>query len=897
MKYTYEVQCEALEYLVQNSPHDLEKFERLYNLNKGGEKRAKISLEDIVFSEEWTADEKVYLIKLYKYNEEDFYYQDYENDTWNQLGVDGFPLIDQCIRKKNFTGFEALLRLGVYPSLFTIQRIITYIKDPKDRYDYCKLLTDNYKDGKKVMVFIKDKRGRRVVEVESLCDLYPRYREDPRGKNFLADAVSPMCEICATKDVELIKLFLPTVKDINSLFRFAINTQDVAVVKQFIDAGADVNYHCFQAERDKNIDTFKTPIKIAIDNNDLEMIIYLNKNGARFHRIDYGLQMDFFKQDLEDEKHKNLDHPFGRNWGKYEYYAYDGSPLEYAINSGITSILYQGNIPPIFLKDDMNYASEIIKRMEIVRYLYDNGAKFSNGDIDYTDLICFAIKSDDFDATRYFFEEAKKHKANLNFKKIIRYIHQPGFLEINDSYILNYKIFDNNANDWFLMCEKYSSILDSKNHRQNVTHMLEMIFKKFVFNDYQYDRYRSTIIAFSKKLLPSELKRIPAIFYVDLSRVKELIELGYDINCTDYFGQNIIMYYISKKYLEDTSTIDGLLELGVNPNYTNPKDGSSALSYAIMRLKEYGFGAYLDIYNCEAKRLVNDPEEIETEKKAFVKRIIDISNDEVINSEKVREAIRRQISPGYSQIIYNDLLDILTKRGLKMDDSYFCNSISILEDTYGKKYISNPWEYLWNTYRHFANFAIGGNYEFPKIEYAKNIKYESEYGEKLYALILEHLNRCFIISRSQITNPDEVLPNRFNRETNRYGGVTRYQAAQDDLIDEIKRYIGNLDGKYIIQLLDSLPIIDIDSLNRNEVMIDAINAKDEALSKELIARGVSIVQYDSEGHDVTATLYGADTIAAFSEMNSKYNPNQELESLLEEIGCKKRLVPTSKKNN
>ena len=87
-------------------------------------------------------------------------------------------------------------------------------------------------------------------------------------------------------------------------------------------------------------------------------------------------------------------------------------------------------------------------------------------------------------------------------------------------------------------------------------------------------------------------------------------------------------------------------------------------------------------------------------------------------------------------------------------------------------------------------------------------------------------------------------------------------------------------------MLDSLPNIDMDSLNRNKVMIEAINAKDEFLSRELIARGVSIVQYDSEGHDITATLYDADTIAAFSTMNSKYNPNQELESLLEEIGVK-----------
>ena len=52
-----------------------------------------------------------------------------------------------------------------------------------------------------------------------------------------------------------------------------------------------------------------------------------------------------------------------------------------------------------------------------------------------------------------------------------------------------------------------------------------------------------------------------------------------------------------------------------------------------------------------------------------------------------------------------------------------------------------------------------------------------------------------------------------------------------------------------------------------------------------------------KGMTITATLYDADTIAAFSTMNSKYNPNQELESLLEEIGCKKRLVPNLKKDN
>lgn len=57
MKYNYESQQKALDYLIENEPHDMEKFKSLYNVDTEG-KKPIIRLQDIVFSEVWDAEEK-----------------------------------------------------------------------------------------------------------------------------------------------------------------------------------------------------------------------------------------------------------------------------------------------------------------------------------------------------------------------------------------------------------------------------------------------------------------------------------------------------------------------------------------------------------------------------------------------------------------------------------------------------------------------------------------------------------------------------------------------------------------------------------------------------------------------------------------------------------------------
>ena len=67
----------------------------------------------------------------------------------------------------------------------------------------------------------------------------------------------------------------------------------------------------------------------------------------------------------------------------------------------------------------------------------------------------------------------------------------------------------------------------------------------------------------------------------------------------------------------------------------------------------------------------------------------------------------------------------------------------------------------------------------------------------------------------------------------------------------------------------------------------------------MIKRGVTIICYDENGYDVTSEKYSAEQINIFLSLNKEYNPNQEFEDLLSEIGCgenvlSKKMKPVKK---
>ena len=845
MKYTYESQEKALKYLIENAPHDMEKFQSLYNVEIEGKNRAEVRLHDILLSNVWNAEEKAQLIKLYGYN------------------------IDECIKEKNFSGVQALLSLGNHISVATIARIIEYIDDPSERYKFCELIVNHYKDKESIEAYTGTGNQCYLREIPSLCDRYPEYT------GFLNEifgtTVSSMEDICGTNDLELIKLFLPTVKNINPLFMFAVRSKNIEMVKLFIEAGANVNFQDLEFERDNGRRLFKIPLKIAIDNNDLEMVKFLHQNGANLDFVDKSERMQEFIGKLGKEETEKETHQYKDYCDRHDYIIWSKTPLEYAITLGAASIIDQDLINNNSTRKNDSFRKQSKDRIDIVKYLYENGATFGEGQINYTDLICFAIKSDDFDSTKYYFEEALKKGNKLDFVKIISFIHDPGFKE--------------GANPWFRLCEEYSKKIDTENYNRNIKLMLEKLFNEFSFNDYQFNIYRAIITDFNKTLPKDMLKDIPAIFCVNLENLEEVLSLGYDINSVEN-GRNILMDYIMNRHV-NIEIINKLISLGANINYQDPQSGHSALSCVMAKLPEYDFGKFINKFNLETQQLYYPPEEYEKEIKSLVKVIIELSNQEIVMSKSVKNNVCERIKPGYPQIIYNEILVALSKKGFKVDDDYVTKSITFLDNAYSWKYVTNPWGYLWNLYSNFANKSIETNHKFPKIENAKDFKYGTEQSNNLFALISEHLKRNFATSVEEIQEPDKIVNERYyyNSIEHKCEGRTALQAAQDKLLSEISRYIGNLDYRQIMVLIDNCSLIDIKSIIRNELLPIAMNVGDKKLCRELVKRGATIICYDENGHDVTSKKYSAEQISIFLSLNKEYNPNQECEDLLAEIGC------------
>ena len=883
MKYTYEIQKKALKYLIDNVPHNMDLFYELYNVEIEGTDRAEVGLYDILFSDVWTTEEKEELIELYGHNDKERHeyshwnYKSYERDNGYSAGIEGLPLIDQCIKHKNYSGVEALLNLGEHISVATIMRIIEYITDPKERYKFCELIINHYKDKECIMAYKGNGNQCYLRKIPSLCD---RYSDD--GGYYDRDywrTISSMENICETNDIELIKLFLPTIKNINPLFMFAVRSKNIEMVKLFIDAGADVNYQDLEF---KDIDRkhLKTSLKIAIDNNDLEMIKFLHQNGANLDFVDKSEKMQEFTKKIEKEVHK-----YKENYDRQDYISLTKTPLEYAINSGAASIINPDIISNNSAIKNNSYEKQFKERIEIVKYLYENGATFGDGEINYTDLICFAIKSDDFETTKYFFEEALKNNNHLDFAKIISFIHTPGIVKTSYYSSVHYKIFEEGANPWFKMCEEYSKKIDNENYNKNIKLMLKKIFKDFTFNNYQFEKYREVITDFSKVLPSEDKKEIPAVFGVSLNNLEEVLDLGYDINCINTDGSSIFMNYINNSDI-NVEVIDKLISLGANPNYQS-SDGKNALSCAIAKFPEYDFEKYIDIFNRETGKLYHAPDEYEKNKKIIVLKMIDLSNQDIIMSDSVKQAVYKKITPGYSQIIYNEILVALSKKGFKVGDDYFTKSIIALDKSYFSEYVTNQWEYLWNLYSNFSNKSIETNHKFPKIETAKDYKYGKEQSNNLFTLINEHLKRNFATSLEEVQEPDKIVNEGYYYDSinRKFEDRTSLQKNQDILLNEISRYIGYLDYHYIMALINNFSIIDINSITRNELLPKAINAGDEKLCRALIKKGITIICYDEIGHDVTSKKYSTEQIDFFLFLDKEYNPNQECENLLKEIGC------------
>ena len=847
MKYTYESQVQALNYLIKNAPHDIEKFEKLYNVESEIKDKAKVDLHDILFSDVWSVDEKAALIKLYEYNDK----ENTLNNEWNSKSEEqdeededydlSDPLIDQCIKKNNLSGVQALLKSGCHISTATIARIIKYVTNPRERYKYCQTIVKHYENSKSIEAYEDCVYEYSLRQIPSLCDIY-------YSDCIAYTAKSSMSVLCRTNDLRLIKLFLPTVKDIKSLFMYAVESGNVDIAKLFIEFGADVNFKFIN--EDEHI--FTSPLKIAIDNNDLKMIKFLRQNGADLNFVDKSERIQRVIENLENEDIDNKEEILG---------FLKLTPFNYAIMT---------TEEPVYLSLQSSLRQSYAAKSKIVKYLYNTEATLGEQAISYTDLICFSIKAIDFPSTvEYYFEEARLNGSKLDFAKIISSIQD-----------------DTSSPSLLKVIEAYAKMMDSENYKKDIKLMLKKIFDlcakklddfcyydgkyRFYKNNPYFDTYKKLIFDFSKKLPKEMLKDIPAVFYVGFDNLEAVVNLGYDINCIEN-GCNIYMYYIrEKQVIYDTlpsirnSVLSKLADLGANINYINPENGESALSLAI-------------------KYMENNITSRENNIKELLSALIDLSDQTVIQSYKVADNLCSTLKPGYLQMLYNDIIEKLCKKGFKVDDYYVIRSLEYLDKNL--QLIQNAWGYLYNLYNNFKNDSLKTYANFPNIEDVKEYEYGTDESNRIFDLIVEHINRNFVTSIEQIDNPEKVVKN-YSVYENKPRLQTMVELQQDMLIKEIERYVGFLDYRLIMELLNMYPFIDDNTIIRNALLKIALQRNDLNLCKELMKRGISIIFYDENGKDITKKVYTRKQIDTISYLEKNYmrDSDEELNGLLSEIG-------------
>ena len=853
--HSYEDQKAALELLVKKDPHNIEAFRRLYNVNSTSTVRPEVDRDEILGSTEWSVEEKIQLLKLYEHD---------VTSIW--LSYEGY--VDYSIDTKSLTGLEAVLKMGAVITSHSFGRIINNITNKDERYKFFKMIIKYYNKRSECKRYQPNKG---FINVPSLADRFPGRRGGTFGRDYIP--ICPMEEICATKDRKLIGLFLSIIKDVNNAMPFAILTGDTKIVQMFLDKGADINYQDTEFKTDNHIEICKTPIKMAIDRDDLKMVKYLKEHGADLDYVDHSDRM----KELIDMLGDSYKYPaqYGNTTNssaRMDYFTWAYTPLQYAINTNYSSICRYGiNAFPyldIERPDITTKLDEFKKRAKIVKYLYDNGATFGNGEINYTDLICFAIRTESFDLTRYFFKEAEKNNYDLDIPKIVSYIHHPGNIRV--SYTTTWYIPGNyeDIKVWFDLCEEWSRNHYVEKQQTNYKAILNRILD-FTCNEYQVKHYKEQIKRLFDSLDENVRNDITAVLKVPEEFINDMVEIGFNIYVRDEDGENLLIKAIDNK---DIIKVNELLSQGFDPNERD-SSGNCALSHLFEILSE----SWEDV-------AIN---------------MIDKCSIDTVRSKEVEASFYKTVSPVYGLILFNKMIEALYKKGFLLSEEFVKQSVGFAKPACGgKENIEwkqmDPITYLEKLYGYSKSSYLGTKVTFPVL---KKLEYGTEESKEYFRLIREHFYRNFVTSKSQVKDADETKEYDLNFPSGIMVELSNYQVAIGPSLAEVRKFIGYLDYRQVITLLDDIKDVTAKDLNDLKLLFTAIKMGDLELSKELIKRGASIVAYDENGHDITTQVYDKEIVDTFMSLNPEYTPVGPYQDLLTEIGCGQLVPLLTKKDN
>ena len=630
-------------------PHQLDALEKIAtDAHQAMEFDVYLSTKEIIENNIWDVKEKIRLLNFFHHDtcgEKLILKDEYGHDC-------KVPAYLYSIQYGFYDGFEALML--VYENSKKIS------DDYNSKSDFYRKVAQTIaiegRDGEKELYLKK-----MLTNLDKSLIVEPHYEG-----NFIGNICnsSIFSSILQCKSLELVRFYLPYVSQINSYLTEAVATGNIKIVKLFLERGADVNF----VEQDLILGKL-TPLKMAIANNDYAMFRFLVDHGA-----DMNLKVDCsdFLSKIKNYK-SNIFSSYGGllrcNFSDEKVisqlkYISNSSPLEYAIklsNNGVKEISYQKfdvcfkdkleKYQDHFVVDVSDVNERVKNREKIVDLLFHQVEDRES--IDYTDLIVFSFMTRNLNHLKRDFQVVLDFHYSIDFELLFQRYFE--FQLQEDSEIL-YSFLD------------FQKQYDASG--EIILIFFQHYLEKFVYRNCNF--YET---GFSRTLLNSiSLKKRTNLCLVpyckNLSTLKWLLSLGFDINQVDCQGRNILYYLLKSSFFgeEEQELFDYLLE---NLNLLlRDNHNKNMLYYGLQN-----FSTENDIWYAQEKWKF----EMSKLEKALIKLISKMPKQEILSSNADINQIflkRTEYCSSYGEKIYfeyiyqyhKELFENLLEKGFVFED-------------------------------------------------------------------------------------------------------------------------------------------------------------------------------------------------------------------------------------
>lgn len=556
-----------LDRVIAQNPHEIDKIETVITAaQKEDQTKATITFEEIMNSKVWSTEEKVRLLNFLGYSQKNQEMKLVENGRSERYVTAYY----YTIVKKQLSNFEALMKT---------------FKDVRRHMDFGygpitpkRRLREIFSDIHRCCNLEEQSKFMRVVleniTPEEIQELITAEYEGYSCTSIKNRSIIPF--IIASQDMDLIKEYLPYVDNINIYLNNAVATGNTAIVRYFLALGADINY-----EPDEVILGVLSPLKTAIVRNDYPMVVFLLEQGAQIHLTSYDshfierannfqIAIDGnIRRNFKDSDEETRQARLAKELSTMEF-ATQLTEGEYIIFPGLTMrdnrlVHFNGKYGSI---DNCIHDAETKKsREQIVDYLYDQISDKS--ELNYTDLIAFTFITRNITNFKKYTKYVKENKMPIDLERLFELYfvfsleNEPSFATPFLDFIAEYD------QDSSLYMKFFDYYMKKANLR---------IHLNFYIND------------FNRALLnriPEDKRKTLCImpYCKGVNTVKELVQLGFDLEQTDANGRNILFYFFLNRGKRETITdsdialFNYLLE-NINLS-TKDAYGKTALFYAM----------------------------------------------------------------------------------------------------------------------------------------------------------------------------------------------------------------------------------------------------------------------------------------------------------------------------